>query len=169
MSKKKRKYCTYCGERIINKKEGDVMREYCPDCQLFFYDNPLPIVSTIVVKEKQVLLVKRRNLPYKGKWCLPSGFAEIGESIQDAALRELEEETGIQGMVTSLVDVDWTKNYYYGDLIFHTFEVVQTGGIAKAGDDAIAVKYFPIHNTPKLAFKPNTKAIETFIKSKSEY
>ena len=167
MSKKKRKYCTYCGERIINKKEGDVMREYCPDCQLFFYDNPLPIVSTIVVKEKQVLLVKRRNLPYKGKWCLPSGFAEIGESIQDAALRELEEETGIQGMVTSLVDVDWTKNYYYGDLIFHTFEVVQTGGIAKAGDDAIAVKYFPIHDTPKLAFKPNTKALESFINSKS--
>ena len=96
MSKKKRKYCTYCGERIINKKEGDVMREYCPDCQLFFYDNPLPIVSTIVVKEKQVLLVKRRNPPYKGKWCLPSGFAEIGESIQDSALRDLEEETGIQ-------------------------------------------------------------------------
>jgi 8-oxo-dGTP diphosphatase len=169
MLKKKRKYCPYCSKSIISKNEGDMMREYCPECQLFFYNNPLPVVSTIVIKGKQILLIKRRNPPYKGKWCLPSGFAEIGESIQDAALRELKEETGIDGMIIGFVDVNWTKNYYYGDLIFHTFEVEQTGGITKAGDDAIDVKYFPINGLPKLAFKPNIKAIETFIKKKSEY
>jgi len=166
MLKKKRKYCPYCGKSIINKNEGDMVREYCPECQLFFYNNPLPVVSTIVVKERNVLLVKRRNPPYKGKWCLPSGFAEIGESIQEAALRELKEEAGIDGMILGFVDVNWTKNYYYGDLIFHTFEVEQTGGITKAGDDAIDVKYFPINGLPKLAFKSNIKAIETYIKKK---
>ncbi len=121
------------------------------------------------MKEREVLLVKRGNPPYKGKWCLPSGFAETGESIQAAALRELEEETGLQGKITGLVDAGSTKNSFYGDLIFHTFEVEPTGGILKAGDDAVAVKYFPIHKTPVLAFKSNTEAINTFIKAKSEF
>ena len=169
MSKKKRKYCPYCSVGIINKKEGDVLREYCPSCRVFFYDNPLPVVSCILMKEREVLLVKRGNSPYKGKWCLPSGFAETGESIQSAALRELEEETGLLGKITGLVDADSTKNSFYGDLIFHTFEVEQTGGILEAGDDAVEVKYFPIHETPVLAFKSNTEAINTFIKAKSEF
>ena len=169
MPKKKRKYCPYCSAGIINKKEGDVLREYCPSCHVFFYDNPLPVVSCILMKEREVLLVKRGNPPYKGKWCLPSGFAETGESIQAAALRELEEETGLQGKITGLVDADSTKNYFYGDLIFHTFEVEQTGGILEAGDDAVEVKYFPIQKTPVLAFKCNTEAINTFIKAKSEF
>ncbi len=169
MPKRKRKYCPYCSTGIINKKEGDVLREYCPSCQVFFYDNPLPVVSCILMKEREVLLVKRGNPPYKGKWCLPSGFTETGESIQAAALRELEEETGVQGKITGLVNADSTKNYFYGDLIFHTFEVEQTGGILKAGDDAIEVKYYSIHETPALAFKSNTEAINTFIKAKSEF
>ncbi len=169
MLKKKRNYCPYCSASIIKKNEGDVPREYCPSCNIFFYDNPLPVVSCILMKERDVLLVKRGNQPYKGKWCLPSGFAETGESIQTAALRELEEETGLQGKITGLVDADSTNNYFYGDLIFHTFEVEQTGGILKAGDDAVDVKYFPIHKTPLLAFKSNTDAINTFIKAKSEF
>jgi ADP-ribose pyrophosphatase YjhB (NUDIX family) len=169
LSKRKRKYCPFCGAGIIKRKEGDVLREYCPSCQTFFYDNPLPVVSCILLKEREVLLVKRGNQPYKGKWCLPSGFAETGESIQAAALRELEEETGLQGKITGLVDADSTKNYFYGDLIFHTFEVEPTGGTLKAGDDAVDVKYFPIHHTPLLAFKSNTEAINTFIKAKSEF
>ena len=169
MLKHKRNYCPQCGKNIITKKEGDTKREYCVECKLFFYNNPLPVVSAIVTKDRHILLVKRKDPPYKGKWCLPSGFAEVGESIEEATLRELKEEAGIEGEITALVDVDWTKNYYYGDLIFHTFEVEQMGGEMKAGDDASDVKYFPIHNTPKLAFKSNTKAVETFIKSKAEF
>lgn len=169
MIKNKRKYCPYCGSNISYKKDGNALRDFCKDCNLFFYNNPLPVVSAIVTKDRKILLVKRKNPPYQGKWCLPSGFAEVGESIEYASLRELKEESGIEGEIITLVDVDWCKNYYYGDLIFHTFEVEQTGGIPIAGDDAIDVKYYPIHNTPKLAFKSNTKALEKFIKSKSEY
>lgn len=169
MLRKKRKYCSYCGEDIVNKKDSGVLREYCTKCNLFFYNNPLPVVSTIVVKDRNVLLVKRKNPPYEKKWCLPSGFAEIGESIEEAAIRELKEETGFEGVITDFVDVDWTKNYYYGDLIFHTFEVEKISGNLKAGDDALEVKYFSIFNTPKLAFSSNTKAIETYIKNKTEF
>ncbi|MDW7774033.1 MAG: NUDIX domain-containing protein [Desulfobulbaceae bacterium] len=169
MKKKKRKYCHYCGGRVLLKTESEITREYCPACDVSFYENPLPVVSTILVSDRRVLLVKRGNNPYKGKWCLPSGFAESGESIVGAALRELEEETGIQGKIVQLQDVDSCTNYFYGDLLFLTFEVEQTGGSLRAGDDADEVRFFPIESVPRLAFPSNSKALQTFIAGKKDY
>ncbi|MCD4746924.1 MAG: NUDIX hydrolase [Bacteroidales bacterium] len=169
MKKKHRKYCPYCGEKISEKKEGDILREYCNICKIFFYDNPLPVVSCILENDRNIILVKRGNKPYKGMWCLPSGFAETGESIETAALRELKEETGVKAGITNLVDVDSCTNYFYGDLIFLTFEVERTGGKLIAGDDAVEVKYFPLNKIPKLAFDSNTKAVNAYIKSKVDY
>jgi len=169
MKKIKRIYCPYCGGHITRKKEIDVFREYCKICHQFFYDNPLPVVSTILVKDRQIVLVKRKNKPYKGLWCLPSGFAEVGESIEEAALRELEEEAGVKAKIIKFIDADSCTNYFYGDLIFLTFEVEQIGGTLKAGDDAMQVKYYPIEKIPKLAFNSNTRAVHTFIKNKMDY
>lgn len=145
------------------------MRDYCDSCDMFFYDNPLPVASTIVVKNREVLLVKRKFDPYKGHWCLPSGFAEIGESIQAAALRELEEETGIQGKVIGFVNVNSTHNNFYGDLIFVTFETEWIGGELLAGDDAEAVKFFAFEEIPHLAFESNIMALQRYAESKKEY
>ena len=169
MKKKQRKYCHYCSSQVELKIEGDTMRDYCPACKAYFYENPLPVVSAILVKDRQVLLVKRGNEPYIGQWCLPSGFVETGESIAEAALRELEEETGVQGKIVQLQDVDSCFNYYYGDLIFLAFEVELVSGKPRAGDDAVAVRYFPIEKVPPLAFPSNTKALRTYVEGKKEY
>ncbi len=169
MTKKKQKHCPYCGNKITSKKEGDILRLYCPFCKTYFYENPLPVVSCIHSVSRKILLVKRGNRPYKGKWCLPTGFAETGESIESAALRELREESGIKGKIISLVDVDSVTSRYYGDLTFITFEVEQIGGKPEAGDDATHVKYFPIDRLPVLPFKSNVKAIKAYIKSKVDY
>ena len=144
-------------------------REYCQVCGIYFYENPLPVVSAILVKDRKVLLVKRGRRPYKGKWCLPSGFAESGEKITQAALRELNEETGIYGKIVQLQDVDSCTNYFYGDLLFLTFEVEQTGGEPRAGDDAEEVRFFPLTKVPRLAFPSNTKALQTFVAGKKDY
>lgn len=169
MKKKKRMYCVHCGNAITRRDEDGILRDYCGDCDVFFYDNPLPVVSTILLSDRSILLVKRKFRPYKGMWCLPSGFAEVDESIEDAAVRELEEETGLKGKITSLVDVDSCSNYFYGDLIFLTFEAVQIGGQLAPGSDTVAVKYYPIGKIPRLAFDSNAKAIRTFIQNKSDY
>jgi len=135
MKKKKRLYCVHCGNTITRRDEDGILRDYCINCDVFFYDNPLPVVSTILPIDRSILLVKRKFRPYKGMWCLPSGFAEVDESIEDAAVRELEEETGVKGKIISLVDVDSCSNYFYGDLIFLTFEAVQIGGSLAPGSD----------------------------------
>lgn len=167
--KKQRRFCLYCGGQITRKKEDHVLRDCCSHCHSFFYDNPLPVVSTIVDESRQILLVKRDRAPHKGRWCLPTGFAEAGESIEDAALRELHEETGIKGRIIRLLDVDSYKSRFYGDLLFLTFVAEKAGGKLSAGDDSAQARYWPIDDIPQLAFRPNNRALSAYIKSKRDY
>lgn len=167
--KKQRKHCLYCGEIIIKKYEDNVQRDFCPACNSFFYENPLPVVSAILESSRQILLVKRDRAPSKGLWCLPTGFAEAGESIEQAALRELEEETGIKGKIVKLLDVDSYKSRFYGDLLFLTFVVQQSGGRLCAGDDCSQAKFWPVNKLPPLAFRSNKRALDAYIKSRRDY
>jgi 8-oxo-dGTP diphosphatase len=167
--KKLRRHCLYCGEQITKRSEDGVLRDFCPCCKSFFYDNPLPVVSSILDSSREILLVKRNRPPFKGHWCLPTGFAEAGESIQDAALRELQEETGIKGRIIRLLDADSYKSRFYGDLLFLTFVVEQAGGKLAAGDDSAQAKFRPINEIPPLAFRPNRRALDSYIKSKKDY
>lgn len=167
--KKQRKHCPYCGEVIIKKYEDNVQRDFCPVCNSFFYENPLPVVSSILESSRQILLVKRDRAPSKGLWCLPTGFAEAGESIEQAALRELQEETGIKGKIVKLLDVDSYKSSFYGDLLFLTFVVQQSGGKLCAGDDCSQARFWPVNKLPPLAFRSNKRALDAYIKSRKDY
>lgn len=167
--KKQRQFCLYCGGQITKKKEDHILRDCCSSCHCFFYDNPLPVVSTIVDNARQILLVKRDRAPFKGHWCLPTGFAETGESIEDAALRELQEETGLKGRITRLLDVDSYKSRFYGDLLFLTFVAEKTGGKLSAGDDSAQARFWPIDEIPPLAFRSNRRALSAYIKSMKDY
>jgi 8-oxo-dGTP diphosphatase len=162
--KKERLYCPYCSEPVIRRQVEGKDRDMCSSCTTVFYENPLPVACAIVVNEqRQVLLVKRKKQPYKDMWCLPIGFAESGEEVKDAALRELEEEAGITGEIVRLIDVDTVDNDFYGSLAIVTYEVRATGGELKPGDDAIDAQYFPILDLPPLAWSSNEKAVEIFV------
>jgi ADP-ribose pyrophosphatase YjhB (NUDIX family) len=154
------KYCSQCGGGLEQRFIDGRQREVCATCKKVFYRNPLPVAATVVLNaQREVLLVKRRQEPQKGEWCLPIGFAELDETIAQAALRELREEAGIAGRVLRLLDVDSYSSDYYGDLLIVTFEIAKTGGSEAPGDDAEEVAYFPIDALPPLAFTSNERAI----------
>lgn len=169
MTKKKRIYCPYCSGPISRAREDDIPRDYCSTCRTFFYENPLPVVSVIIETDRQILLVKRGKAPFRGRWCLPTGFAETGETVEEAALRELREETGLEGRIIRLLDADSLRNRFYGDLLFLTFVAEQTGGTPRAGDDCSDLRFFPLDKAPRLAFRSNTKAVRAYADSKRDY
>lgn len=153
-------YCARCGSALKMRMIEDRARAVCPACDTVFYENPLPVAASIVLNDlREVLLVKRRRQPHKGQWCLPMGFAEMGETISAAGLRELKEETGIDAIVLRLLDADSVESSYYGDLLIVTFEMQKAGGRERPGDDAEDVRYFPLESPPKLAFSSNRKAL----------
>jgi ADP-ribose pyrophosphatase YjhB (NUDIX family) len=144
-------------------------RLVCDSCKEIHYENPLPVAAVVLVnRDREILLVKRAKDPSKDMWCFPIGFAEMGESIEDAALRELQEEAGVEGKILQLVDVCSETNPFYGELLIVTFEAEKIGGQELAGDDALECRYFPIKNLPKLAFPSQERVILKYIELKKD-
>ena len=87
-------YCIKCGNKTNNLLvNGDSMyRDVCTSCNYIHYINPKIIVGVLPCKDDRVLLCKRDIDPGFGKWTLPSGFMEMGESLEQGAKREAREE-----------------------------------------------------------------------------
>jgi len=166
---KKRHYCGICGKTLKTDTLDGKERQVCSQCREVFYENPLPAATVILPgRNREILLVKRAKEPFKDMWCFPIGFAEVGESIEDAALRELKEETGVDGKIIQLIDVSSHKNPLYGDLLIVSFEVEKIGGKEEPGDDASDCRYFPVKSLPKLAFDSQARSIEKFVELKKD-
>ncbi len=96
------KFCRQCGTAVQMRlpDDGDTReRAVCPACGTVHYDNPLNVVGTVPVwgpDGEKVLLCKRNIEPRWGKWTLPAGFMELGETTAEGALRETDEEAGAQ-------------------------------------------------------------------------
>jgi ADP-ribose pyrophosphatase YjhB (NUDIX family) len=162
-------YCSQCGQSVVPRVVGGRHRAVCPACDHVFYENPLPVAAAVVLNERrEVLLVKRKREPHKSRWCLPMGFAEMGETIAAAALRELTEEAGVHGQALRLLDADSFESSHYGDLLIVTFEVQKLSGREQPGDDAEEVHYFPIARHPPLAFSSNEKALRACVAAHQE-
>ena len=87
-------FCIKCGAECEDYEEGGILRQRCPRCGHIHYQNPYPCIAVLVVNEQgEILLGKRHKKSiYPGKWCLPCGYIEYGETYLEAALREVKEE-----------------------------------------------------------------------------
>ncbi len=111
--------------------------------------------DAIIVDEKRsVLLVKRKNEPGKGKWATPGGFIEDGESAEEAAVREAEEETGVAAKVQKLIGVfsSPSRDPRGTISIAYLCTPLEKAKKEKAGSDAQEAKWFPLEKLPELAF-----------------
>lgn len=100
------KHCPRCAALLVTRAFEGRDRLACPaeGCGFVFYDNPLPVVAAIVEVEGGVVLVRNHGWPEK-MFGLVTGFLERGESPEDATLRELHEELGLNGEIVRLVGV----------------------------------------------------------------
>ena len=86
--------------------DGDVReRAVCPACDTIHYENPLNVVGTVPYWGDKVLLCKRNIEPRWGKWTLPAGFMELGETTAEGAARETDEEAGAKFEMEDLLTV----------------------------------------------------------------
>ncbi|MEY4017725.1 MAG: hypothetical protein RLZZ189_1523 [Pseudomonadota bacterium] len=102
------KHCKACGAAVGYRlpDDGDTrLRAVCPACQAVHYENPLNVVGTVPTWEDKVLLCKRNIEPRLGKWTLPAGFMELGETLSQGAARETVEEAGAQFEMQELFSI----------------------------------------------------------------
>lgn len=133
--------------------EATGKKQYC-------YDYPRPAVTVdvvIVTSEPQprVLLIRRRHDPFAGMWAIPGGFVDMDEDLEDAARRELREETGVE--LAALEQLQ-TFGRPGRDPRGRVISVVYLARVPPeqlqpaAGDDAVQVGWFRLDELPPLAF-----------------
>jgi 8-oxo-dGTP diphosphatase len=114
--------------------------------------SPSLTVDAVILFKNRLVLVKRKNPPHQGKFALPGGFVELGESTERAASREAFEETGLSIEIVKLIGVYSDPRR---DPRRHTVSVcyLATGhGQLRSGSDAAAVELFELDSIPELAF-----------------
>jgi ADP-ribose pyrophosphatase YjhB (NUDIX family) len=90
------RFCPICGGRLRQPDAALRGRPICEECGTVHYDGPTVVVLAVVFAEDRMLLMRRGLPPYAGSWAPPGGFAEAGESLEAAAVRELDEEVGVR-------------------------------------------------------------------------
>jgi 8-oxo-dGTP pyrophosphatase MutT (NUDIX family) len=98
-------------------------RFHCVFCKKIHYENPKPTATLICVNENKLLLVKRAVEPAKGCWGLPGGFIELGETPNEGAIRELKEETNLDGKPIWLLGYCSNHNTIFGDVLLLGIEM----------------------------------------------
>ena len=132
--------------------------------------HPMVGVGAIIVRNGKILIVKRKSEPGKGRWSVPGGLVELGETVGQTVKREVKEECSLDVEVDRLIDVvDSLTKDEEGNIKYHfvilDFFVKLKGGELKAGDDAEEAKWVPLEEVEKYNL---TKTFREFLKRNME-
>lgn len=123
-------------------------------------------VDGVLIDGERILLIRRGNDPFKGLWALPGGFVEYGETTEHAAVREVEEETGLRCEINRLVGVYSAPDR---DPRGHTISIVYVmsvrEGEMKAGDDAAGAEWHNLAELPEEIAFDHSDIIRDALKS----
>ncbi len=140
----------------------------CPQCGYEFdiYKNPVPTADIIIEVEGKegIVLIERKNPPYG--WAIPGGFVDYGESMEETAVREAKEETGLD---VTLVRQLHTYSDPKRDPRHHTITTVfiaRAKGEPKGGDDAKQARIFTRDNLPSPLAFDHAKILEDYFRFK---
>ncbi|UBM62775.1 NUDIX hydrolase [Candidatus Sulfidibacterium hydrothermale] len=122
------------------------------------YPRPAVTVDILVFRKKkdswQILLIQRNHAPFEGKWAFPGGFMDMDETLEEAAVRELKEETGVEQVALEQLKaysaIDRDPRHRTVSVAFTAFP--ENDPEIQAGDDARNARWFSLHELPDLAF-----------------
>ena len=153
------RYCLLCGASLATRTVAGKPRRACTACDFVYFVEPKVGVGVMVVEDDRLLLVRRAMEPEKGKWSLPAGYLDHGESPVETAVRETREETGLEVRIAELVDA-FHNPPGAGASVFLLYRAERVSGEPIAGDDADAAAFFGRDDLPPLAFASTFAAVE---------
>ena len=156
-------FCQRCGKPLSTTLIEGKERPHCADCGLTVFSDPKEVAAVLIEIDSRLVMIRRANQPGLGLWSFPSGYVDRGESVEDAAIREVKEETGLDISVTGLLGV------YSGQaspivLVVYTGRV--DGGDLSPGHDADEASLYAPSDLPELAFQRDRQIIKQWLSSR---
>ena len=151
-------FCPRCGSAL--EDAGAPGRPaICPSCDFVRWVNPKLAAGVVVEHEDAILLVRRNHEPMYGRWSFPSGYVDRGEAVEDAARREVLEETAVEIAIDRLLGVYSTTGE---PVVFVAYAGHSTSGVPAAGPEAIELGLFPANALPELAFAHDPAIVDAW-------
>ena len=157
------RFCQRCGGPLSTTLVEGRERPHCADCRLTVFLDPKLVAAVLIEVDGRLVMIRRANEPGLGLWSFPSGYVDRGEVVEDAAVREVREETGLRVALTGLMGVYSER----GDpvaLVVYTGVVV--GGELSPGHDAEEARLYGPDDLPELAFERDRRIIERWASSR---
>ena len=158
------KHCTQCGSKVIYKTpSGDErQRAVCTNCGYIHYENPTIVAGILPRYKDQILLCKRAIKPQKGFWTIPSGFMELNETVEEAALREAQEEAGVTAQIDQLYCL---YNLPHIGQVYMLYLATMDTQEFKEGIETQEARFFDLEDIPwdDIAFSSVTFALKHYV------
>lgn len=160
-------YCPHCSAPLTDKWLFGRMRRACRYCGFIHFQDPKVAVAGLVSDACRVLLVRRAVVPRIGFWALPAGYMDADELPEEAAAREIAEETGIIARVTGLHGIAALAGWNERRGILVVFRAEPVGGELAAHDDVSEARWCAVEEIPwaELAFESTARFLREWIVS----
>ncbi len=132
----------------------------CPACGWVHYEDPKVAVGVLILRAREVLLVRRIFEPYLAHWSIPAGFVNAFEDPAAAALRECREETGLTVELDGLFDILTGREHSRGSDILLVYRANVLSGTLNPSDDADEAGWFSLDELPPLAFESTQRLLD---------
>jgi ADP-ribose pyrophosphatase YjhB (NUDIX family) len=159
------RFCPRCAGPLASSilKEGAPPRPACPACGFVLYLNPRVAACTITTMDGGIVLARRGIEPEHGKWTLPGGLVDRGETLPAAAVRETREEIKLRVALTGILDV---YSFPGQDTVVAVYAADVLSGTPEAGDETLEVKVFAPEAIPwdELGFDTTRAALRDYVR-----
>lgn len=153
-------HCSACGAPTAEREVEGRARPVCTGCGQIAYLDPKLAVAVLIARDGSILLGRRGpGTREPGKWSFPAGFVERGERVEDAAVREAREETGLDIELGPLVGLFSSSGEA---VVLAVYAAAAISGEPGAGDDLTELAWFPLATLPELAFPRDIQIIEAW-------
>ncbi len=132
----------------------------CPACGWVHYEDPKVAVGVLILRAREVLLVRRIFEPFLAHWSIPAGFVNAFEDPAAAALRECREETGLTVELDGLFDILTGREHSRGSDILLVYRANVLSGTLNPSDDADEAGWFSLDELPPLAFESTQRLLD---------
>ena len=147
------KYCPLCTTSLVEKHIYDAQRLTCPACGFILFLEPKLVTVVVIQNEGKVLLGRRNMEPARGLWSFISGYVDRGEKVEEAAIREVKEETNLDVQLEGLIGI-YSANGNPHVVIAYQASILNNdiSGLLAQPEEVSELAFFSLEEIPPLAF-----------------